>query len=172
MTGGYPAENPLKWYSFPGASFPADQQFIEYQYPLPGAEPIHMIWSDAPCWTTCWNGGTHAIEAYRHPSIEFICTEHPWYGERLPIRRLAAAGQHEVRGGGHQLRHIERRQFNYIVYEGQCIDPIGESKSDYEIACEVAKRFGPVIYEQFTHGESVEDSIRAGFEDVGRREGV
>ena len=168
VTGGYTAENPLKWYSFPDASFPADQQFIEYQYPLPGAEPIHMIWSDAPCWTTCWNGGNAAIEAYRHPSIEFICTEHIWFENDCQFADLLLPVNTKFEEEDINC-DTSSGDFNYIVYEGQCIDPIGESKSDYEIACEVAKRFGPVIYEQFTHGESVEDSIRAGFETSGCR---
>lgn len=166
ITGGYTADNPLTWYSFPDASFPADQQFVQYQYPIPGAEPVHMIWSDAPCWTTCWNGGNAAIEAYRHPSIEFICTEHIWFENDCQFADLLLPVNTKFEEEDINC-DTSSGDFNYIVYEGKCIEPIGESLSDYEIACEVAKRFGPIIYDQFTHGESVEDSIKAGFESSG-----
>ena len=125
-----------------------------------------MIWSDAPCWTTCWNGGNAAIEAYRHPSIEFICTEHIWFENDCQFADLLLPVNTKFEEEDINC-DTSSGDFNYIVYEGQCIEPIGESKSDYEIACEVARRFGPVIYEQFTHGESIGDSIRAGFETSG-----
>ena len=53
-------------------------------------------------------------------------------------------------------------QFDLIFPEGKCIEPIGESKSDYEIIGEVARKLGR--YDEFTEGKSVEEWIRLGFE--------
>jgi trimethylamine-N-oxide reductase (cytochrome c) len=52
-----------------------------------------------------------------------------------------------------------------ISYQKQCIEPLGESKSDYEVVCAIADRFG--LLEDFTGGRSVEESIKAGFENSG-----
>ena len=166
ITGGWTEENPMRWYSFPDASFPAEQQFLKYQYPVPGAKPIHMIWSDAPCWTTCWNGGNEAIEAYKHPSIEFIVTEHIWFENDCRYADLLLPVSTKFESADINC-DTSSGDFNYILYEGQCIDAVGESKTDYEIACEVAKAFGPVIYEQFTKGLNIQDNIRIGFETSG-----
>ena len=35
-----------------------EDQFVKYTYPIPkeeGGTEIHMIWTDTPCRTTCWN---------------------------------------------------------------------------------------------------------------------
>jgi len=56
-------------------------------------------------------------------------------------------------------------QFNLILQEEKCIDPLGESYSDYEIACMVAERFG--LLEEYTGGKSVEELVKIGFENSG-----
>ncbi|NTU89193.1 MAG: molybdopterin-dependent oxidoreductase, partial [Actinobacteria bacterium] len=166
LSGNYTAENPLTWYSYPDASMPPEMQFNAYQYPLPGANPIRMIWSDAPCWTTCWNGGNAMIDAYRSPNIEFILTQHIWMENDclfadllLPVNtKFEEEDVSTDTCGG---------DFNLFYYEGQCIEPVGESKSDYEIACEVAKRFGDEYYQAMTSGKTNEDFIRDAFESSG-----
>jgi trimethylamine-N-oxide reductase (cytochrome c) len=37
-----------------------------------------MIWSDTPCWSTCWNCGNQWHDALRSPKIEFVLVQHPW----------------------------------------------------------------------------------------------
>lgn len=69
---------PIKWYGHTCAGAPKEDQLVEFQFPLPGHDRIRMIWSDAPCWSTCWNGGFEYEEAMRHPSIECIIVQHPW----------------------------------------------------------------------------------------------
>ena len=62
-----------------GAQFVAvDDQFKKFEYPVKGCSPVHMIWSDSPCLTTCWNDGNNVHKAYRSPQIEFMLVEHPW----------------------------------------------------------------------------------------------
>jgi anaerobic selenocysteine-containing dehydrogenase len=56
-------------------------------------------------------------------------------------------------------------QFCSMFYEGQSIKPIGESKSDYEVVGEVAKKLG--MYEQYTGGENYEQLIKKGFDTSG-----
>ncbi len=164
ILGDYTAENPLKWHSYPLAGWPREDQFIEYQYPLEGAKPIHMIWTDTPCWTTCWNNGNSMIEALRSPKIECIVAQHPWFendcrfadiilpvNTRLEVRVISS----DTENGNHPL----------IFFEEKCVDPLGESKSDYEAVGEVAKKLG--LYEEYTQGNTVDDWIRIAFENSG-----
>jgi biotin/methionine sulfoxide reductase len=49
-----------------------------------------------------------------------------------------------------------------MVYMKKCIEPLGESKSDYEIARLVAERLG--LEEEFTEGNTIEGWIKKCFE--------
>jgi len=166
LSGNWTEDNPLTWHSFPDASYPPEWQFIPYQYPVKGAQPIRMIWSDAPCWTTCWNGGNAIIEAYRSPNIETIVTEHIWFENDCIFADLLLPVQTKFENddigtdtcGG---------DYNFVFYEGRCIDAVGEAKSDYDIAVAVAKRFGDEIYQKFTKGLSTDEWIMRGFLGTG-----
>jgi len=60
---------------------------------------------------------------------------------------------------------IQNGQFCLIFPEPRCIEPIGESKSDFEAVGEVAKKLG--IYQQFTEGKTDAGWIKAGFDGSG-----
>ncbi|MGI9952705.1 molybdopterin-dependent oxidoreductase [Moorellaceae bacterium AZ2] len=161
------SDEPITWYGVTYAGWPRENQFVEYKYPADGCSEIHMIWSDSPCWSTCWNGGNLWIEALRSPKIECVVVQHPWLENDclfadiiLPINTKFEEEDIGV--------DIFSGNFNLIFYEGQCIEPIGESKSDYEAVAEVAKKLG--LYEEYTRGMSVEDLIKAGFEQSGVNE--
>ena len=56
-------------------------------------------------------------------------------------------------------------QFVTFFIEDKCIEPIGESKSDYEIVCLVAEKLG--LLEEYTEGKCVEEWIKFGFDNSG-----
>ena len=56
-------------------------------------------------------------------------------------------------------------QFHVVMVEDQCIEPLGESKSDYEIVCAIAERFG--LLEEYTSGRSPDDWKNLGLESSG-----
>jgi molybdopterin guanine dinucleotide-containing S/N-oxide reductase-like protein len=153
---------PVSWYSstFRGL---VDEQFKQYHYPLEGASEIHMIWSDDACFTVCWNCGNRMIEAFRSPKIEFVLVQHPWleddclYGDMiLPVNTKF---EEKDIGTGYS------QNYDLIFPEGKCIEPVGESKSDYEIVGEIAKKLGK--YDEFTEGKTIEEWIRFGFDRSG-----
>jgi len=59
-------ENPgLSWYGNTMWGGNVLDQFKKYTYPISkeqGGTKIHMIWTDSPCWVTCWNNGYRFIE--------------------------------------------------------------------------------------------------------------
>ena len=123
-----------------------------------------MIWTDSPCWITCWNDSNSFIKALRQPSLEFVMAQHPWMENDclfadllLPVNTKFE--EEDIDNDNHG------GQYYMISYQKQCIEPLGESKSDYEVVCAVAERFG--LLEEFTGGRSVEESIKAGFENSG-----
>lgn len=158
-------EEPFIWYGSSIAGFPKEDQFVQYKFPINEQNStIRMIWSDEPCWTTCWNGGNRMIEALRSPKLECVVCQQPWMENDclfadilLPINTKLEEEDisTDVYGG----------EFNLVYHEGRCIEPLGESKSDWEAVSEVAKKLG--LYEEFTKSKSIEEWIKEGFDHSG-----
>ena len=119
---------PLSWYGTGLSREPKENQFQKYTYPAEGCSEIHMIWTDTPCWITCWNNSNHMIKAFRSPKIEFILAQHPWLENDcqfadiiLPVTTKFEDKDIAVDVFG---------QFQALLMEEKCIEPRGESKSD------------------------------------------
>jgi len=158
---------PLTFVGSGAQDAPVEDQFVKYTYPIPkeeGGTEIHMIWTDTPCRTTCWNDGNKTIEAFRNPKIECVVAQHPWLENDCLLADiiLPANTTFEVDDiVGNIMLGIELQS---VTFEKQAITPIGESKSDPEIVFEVAKKLGK--YEEVTEGKTVEEWIKAVFETI------
>ncbi|MBN1177008.1 MAG: molybdopterin-dependent oxidoreductase [Dehalococcoidales bacterium] len=143
---------------------PTEDQFKKYVYPVPGCSPVHMIWTDAPCLTTCWNDGNSHVKAYRHPSIEFMLAQHPWMENDCLFADiiLPSNTKYETEDIG---EGTTGDQFESIFLENKCVEPIGESKSEYEIVCLIAEKLG--MLEKYTQGKTVQEWIKLGFDESG-----
>lgn len=185
---GYTGYNPFPWLGLPrqfipetlvhdailnghfeiyGSSLqvtPASEQFIKYKYPADGCSPIHMMWSDTPCLITCWNDSAAITRAFRHPSIEFILVQH----HKMENDCLYADIVLPVNTKFEEDDILDDREsaaYDLLYLERQCMEPLGESFSDYEIVCKVAERLG--LLKEYTDGESVWDKIKKSFDRSG-----
>ncbi len=158
---------PINWY-FTASGMPWDEstgkQYEKFTYPAKGCPEIHLIWSDTPCWLGSWGEGNKNVDAIRSPKIECVITQHPWmengcmYSDIiLPINTKL---EEEDIG-----TDVQSGQYCLLFLEGKCIEPIGESKSDFEAVGEIAKKLG--LFHQFTEDKTDEEWIRAGFETSG-----
>ncbi len=147
---------------------PVEDQFKKYTYPAPkedGGTEIRLIWTDNPCLTTCWNEGHKFTEAYRSPKIECIVAQHQWLENDtlfadiiLPISTLYEMDDI-------MTNSAQGVQFINVLLQRQAIQPVGESKSDYEAVLEVAKKLGK--YDEVTGGKTLEDWIKFAYEGIG-----
>jgi anaerobic selenocysteine-containing dehydrogenase len=161
--------NPPISYCGSGAiNAPVEDQFMKYTYPIPkeeGGTEIHMIWTDTPCRTTCWNDGNQTIEAMRSPKIECIVAQHPWLENDCLLADIILPAnttleeedivQNMDLGGG---------DFLSVALQKQAMKPIGESKSDYEIVLEIAKKLD--MYDVVSEGRTIDEWIEYFFNDV------
>ena len=155
---------PISWYGTTLSRDFVDQQFIKYTYPREGGTEVHMIWTDTPSWITCWNDSNSYIRALQSPKIEFILAQHPWMENdclladlilpSLTVMEIDDVGVESMSG-----------QFSCLFHQPKAIQPRGESKSDYEIVCAVADKFG--LLDEYTEGKTVEEWIRCGYETSG-----
>ncbi len=156
---------PISWYGGKLMLFEDPEfQFIKTSYPAKGCSEIHMIWTDSPCFVTCWNDGNKFIEALKSSKIEFILAQHPWMENDMLFADLIlpANTKFEEEDIGCDCNGYNYRMVNY---EEQCIAPLGESFSDYEITCKIAKKLG--LLEKYTGGRTIPELIKTGFEHSG-----
>jgi molybdopterin guanine dinucleotide-containing S/N-oxide reductase-like protein len=157
-------DKPLTWYGTSFIAAPMDDQFRKYTFPVEGGSEIHMIWTDGPCWITCWNDSNSFIKGLRSPKLEFVMAQHPWLENDclfcdiiLPVSTKFE--EEDIDNDNHS------GQFNMLSYQKQCIEPLGESKSDFEIVCLLAEKLG--LLQDFTGGRSVDQMIKDGFDRSG-----
>jgi len=154
---------PISWYGTTLLTDPVENQFVKYDYPAKGCSEIHMYWTDSPCQITCWNDGNSFTEAFRSPKVEFFLAQHPWLENDCLFADiiLPANTKFEEEDLGNDCF----AQFRTLQYEQKCIEPLGESRSDYEIVCMIAEKLG--LLEKYTEGKSVKEWIKHGFETSG-----
>ena len=162
----------VEWYGHTTSRHHRTDQFEKFQFPQEGDHGIRIIWSDSPCWSTCWNGGNEFQDALTHPNLEFYLVQHPWMENDtlfadiiLPISTTLELDDFGV--------DTYSGQFNSIIWEQAAVDHQLESLSDYEAVVEIAKKLaefgGP--YEDcdkmMTYGLTVEEWQEAGYEACG-----
>jgi anaerobic selenocysteine-containing dehydrogenase len=118
---------------------------------MPGYSPIHMIYRYGGSYFSTMTNSGRMADAYRHESIEFVvnqsifnegevqfadiilpaCTSF----ERFDIGEWGSAGGY-LPHGFNALNH------RVIALQHKCIEPRGESKSDYRIFTEILNRLG------------------------------
>ncbi len=156
---------PLKWYGTTSAMEPVENQFVEYHYPEKGCSEVHMVWADTASWTTCWNAGFKLCDAWRSPKIEFILMQHPWLENDVLYADIILPSNTKFEEDVDIASDAASGQFSVVMYEEKCIEPLGESKSDYEIACMIAERLG--LGKEYTCGRNHEEWAKLGFETSG-----
>lgn len=128
-----------------------EAQFPPVEYPLPGCSPIHMLYRYGGSSFGTTAHSARLIEAYRHPSLEFVVNQSIWNeGEAqfadiiLPAcTNLERWDIGEVANCAGYIHHCQN-QLNHrvMVLQHKCIEPLGESKSDYQIFLDILTRLG------------------------------
>lgn len=127
-----------------------EAQFPKFQYPTPGYSPMHMLWRIGGSTFGTIAESSRFIEALRHPSLECFVSQAIYFegdtkfadiilpvctaAERWDIGETANSNGYSHHGGPSQLNH---RTF---VMQHKCIEPLGESKSDYQIFLDILER--------------------------------
>ncbi len=151
---------PVSWYGCESETTGRENQFRKYTYPMKDCPEIHMVWSDSPCWITCWNEGHRLVKAFRDPKIEFVLAQHPWLENDCMLADIILPVNTVFEEDDISFDSLSG-QYTVIFPEEKCIDSIGESMSDYEIVCAIAERLG--ISKEYTGGKSVDEWIRESF---------
>lgn len=164
-----PEGEKLSWYGHVVCGLPREDQFNQYEYPMEGASRIHMVWTDTPCWSTCWNGGHRMQDAIRDESIEFYLVQHPWMENDtlfadiiLPVTTIFEEDD---------IITITQVGTNEMILDEEpAIEPQGEACSDSMCVYRIAQAMGDDIADRLMRNWcGAEESLsKAGdFEDGG-----
>ena len=141
------------WYGdgFCGASI--EQEFIENIYPLPGCSKIHMFWRYGGTFMGTMLDSNKWIKMYQSPELEFVVNQDIHYHgearmadvvlpactnlERYDIGEMGNSGN-----GGYCSHSQADNSWQIIVFQDKAIEPLWESRSDYWIFSEMAKKLG------------------------------
>lgn len=162
----------FEWYGHGTAANDRTDQFLKFQFPLPGEEGIHMVWADSAAFATSLNNGNEFLDALRSPNLEFYLMDAPWFENeaRYADIILPVSTKFELTDIGNDN---DAGQWCAIIYEEAAIKSAYDSKSDWEIACEVAKKlesFGgryEGLYSKVSHDKTVEELVKIGYENCG-----
>jgi trimethylamine-N-oxide reductase (cytochrome c) len=155
---------PISWYGTTLLGSPVEDQFEKYTYPAEGCPEVHMIWTDSPCWITCWNDSNTFIKALRSPKIEFMLAQHTWLENDCLFADIILPTNTKLEEDDIGVDQTNG-QFRVLIHEKKCVEPVGESKSDYEAVCVIAEKLG--LLKEYTGGKTVEELIKLGFETSG-----
>jgi anaerobic selenocysteine-containing dehydrogenase len=153
-------DDSISWWGLHSFLGPASEQWVEHKFPEDGCSRVHMIWSDSPCMTTCWNDGFRYVEAMQHPDIEFFVAQHPWLENDCLLADivLPICTKHELTDISEDANGAV---FTSVYRETPACPPVGESVSDFEAVARVAKKMslklGDWLYQEFT-GNQISDN--------------
>jgi molybdopterin guanine dinucleotide-containing S/N-oxide reductase-like protein len=142
---------------FSGSSI--ESQMQKYQYPAPGYGHISMYWRYGGSFIGTMQQTNRYVKAYREGKVPFVVNQSIWFeGEtRFADVILPACTnfeRYDISEFGNCSGYIpdNHTQTNHrvIVFQKKCIEPLGESKSDYDIFAAVTARMG--IGDLFTDG--------------------
>ena len=156
-------------YIWDGKSIEA--QFTKFSYPRPGYSPVKMLYKyGGSIFGTMSNTNRH-VEMYRSDKLEFVVNQSIWFEgeakfadvilpactnfERHDISEWAALGGY-AHHGQTQLNH------RVVIFQHKAIEPLGESRSDFEIFNGICKRLGLSAY--FSEGMTELDWVKRQFE--------
>jgi trimethylamine-N-oxide reductase (cytochrome c) len=144
-----------------------ENQFTKFAYPKPGHSLVKMLYKYGGSMIGTMPDSNRFVEMYQSDKLEFVVNQSIWNEgeakfadvilpactnfERPDISEWSALGGY-AHHGQMQLNH------RVITFQHKAIEPLGESKSDYQIFLDICKRLGLAAY--FSEGMSEIDWVK------------
>ncbi len=162
---------PVHWKGVGFCNKNFDQQFIPFSYPMEGCSEVKMFYRYGGSFMSTMNDTSKWVRMYQSPKLEFVVNQDCWWStetahadiilpacttlERDDIGEFGEPGG-QTKGGSSGCN------YRVVVRLKKAIEPLWESKSDYQIFTELADRLG--FKDDYTEGNSDIDWARKFFE--------
>ena len=163
-------DDKVEWWGrgFVGAS--QEQQFHRYEYPTPGYNRIQFLHKyGGPHIGTMGQGDRYA-RMYRTKRLPFVVSQSIWFEGEVPFADIILPactnferwdiGEWSSNSGYNPDSHNQGNH-RVIVFQKKCIEPLGESKADYEIFRLICERLE--VGQVFSEGKTDLDWCRQMF---------
>lgn len=139
--------------------FSLEGQFRKIEYPKTGFAPIRMLYRYGASSLGTVPGSNRLLDAYRHDSLECVVTQAIWMENEVQFADiiLPACTSFERDDIAESANcagyiHHNQSQLNHrmIIMQHKAIEPLGESRSDYQIFTGILTRLG--LGSMFTEG--------------------
>ena len=136
-------------------------QFVPFGYPSPGHERVRMLYKFGASQFGTQSESNRWVKMYQSPNVECVVNQSIWFeGEAKFADVILPACTNFERwdigewgsAGGYAPQYYAQLNHRVLVFQHKCIEPLGESKSDYSIYTEIAKRLG--LSALYTEGNS------------------
>ncbi len=153
---------PISWYGVGSPWMAASDQSRPFTFPIPKEAGRHRHPHDLDRYPVLDDLLERRQPVHRgdaaDPKIEFILTEHPWMENDTLLSDIILPTttrfeEYDISAGGGDVWMVNN-----------CIAPIGEAKTDYEVSLEIAKKLGADLVQKYTWGRSVEDWMKYGWD--------
>ena len=163
---------PVEWYGegFCGRSL--EQQFTHFKYPMDGCSEVKLWYRYGGSFIGTMSDTSKWVRMYQSPKLEFVVNQDIWYnGEtRMADVILPACTNFErddmgewAAINGYTVHASCGCDYRVVVREQKCIEPLWESKSDYEIFALIFEKMG--LRDEYTDGGKTElDWVKAFFD--------
>jgi molybdopterin guanine dinucleotide-containing S/N-oxide reductase-like protein len=165
---------PVHWRGEGFCAHYLEQQFKPYTYPAPNCSEVKMLYRYGGSFIGTMTDTNKWVQMYQSPKLEFVVNQDCWWNtetrfadiilpactnlERDDIVEFGNSGSK----GGYIPHDSSGCNYRIIVRQQKCIEPLFESKSDYEIFTLIADRLG--VKEDFTDGKSELDWVKGMYE--------
>jgi molybdopterin guanine dinucleotide-containing S/N-oxide reductase-like protein len=149
-----------------------EQQFTHFTYPAEGCSEIKMWYRYGGSFMGTMADTSKWVRMYQSPKLEFVVNQDIWYNSetRMADIILPACTNFErddigewAAVNGYTWHASSGCNYRVLVREQKCIEPLGESKSDYEIFATIFDKLG--LRDKFTDGGKTEaDWVKKFFE--------
>ncbi|MFH0916538.1 MAG: molybdopterin-dependent oxidoreductase [bacterium] len=157
----------FKWHGKGACGASIEMQFQEFEFPARGYPHIEMYYKYGGSFLGTMTETNRYVEAYQCGKVPFVVNQSIWFeGEaRFADIILPACTNFErwdisefANCSGYIPDTFTQTNHRVITLQHKCIEPLGESKSDYDIFAELAKRLD--IHDAYTMGKSEYDWVK------------
>ena len=140
---------------YPNNTKSIEGQFVKFTYPAPGYSKIKMYYKYGGSYIGTMNETNRYVKAYRTSELSVVVNQAIWMeGETKFADIILPACTNFERwdigetsnAGGYIIHNFTKMNHRIITLQHKCIEPLGESKSDYQIFIELSKRLGLSAY--------------------------
>ena len=132
-----------------------ERQFQKFGYPAAGHSRVRMMYKYGGSHFSTVMDSNRLVRAYQSEELEFVVNQSIWNEGEVKFADVVLPactnferwdiGEWAVAGG---YSHHNESQLNHrvITMQHKCIEPLGESRSDFQIFLDISKRIGLGAY--------------------------